>query len=224
MNFLKVLRSQAYAIKRERSIAGKGWERDSLLRGDPVSGRDERSKNEVGQGKDDIQIAEVALVVHMVMGVEPAEPGRLLDPTSLGDVHAKMEIFIEEVIKAEGCYPAKEDIRLEEMLDPKYDGGVQTDDQRRVPPGEGDFLPMLVAREKIGRARAKNAVMDQGVRTKRIRPEGLMHQKAMQNPFEKAGVEKKGNKACGFGEENLCCSFLSRKGTIRAFPFFFNPF
>ena len=37
--------------------------------GDVFSGRDESSENEIGQRQHDIEIVEVALVMHVMMGV-----------------------------------------------------------------------------------------------------------------------------------------------------------
>lgn len=108
--------------------------------------------------------------MHVVMGVEPREPRALLKPTRLWHMHAKMEIFVEKVIEAEGGHPAKENIRLEKMLNPKDQRHMQTEYQRRIPPGEADFLNVLILREKVGRAGTKDAVVDQGVRAKGIRP------------------------------------------------------
>jgi hypothetical protein len=90
--------------------------------------------------------------MHVVMGVEPREPRALLKPTRLWHMHAKMEIFVEKVIEAEGDHPTKENIRLEKMLNPKDQRRMQTEYQRRIPPGEADFLNVLILREKIGGA------------------------------------------------------------------------
>lgn len=108
--------------------------------------------------------------MHVVMGVEPREPRALLKPTRLWHMHAKMEILVEKVIEAEGGHPTKENIDVEEMLYPKHDRRVQAKNHRRIPPGEADFLNVLILREKVGRAGTKDAVVDQGVRSKGIRP------------------------------------------------------
>ncbi len=140
------------------------------MRGEPFSSRNQRSENEVSQRKDDIEIVEVSLMVHMVMGIEPAEPHRLLKPAPLGHMHAEMEILVEEVIEAEGRHPSKENMNIEKILNPKHHRRMQTENQRRIPPGESDFLEVLSLREKIGWASTKDAVVDQGVRAKWIRP------------------------------------------------------
>ena len=108
--------------------------------------------------------------MHVVMGIEPAEPHGLLEPTLLGHMHAEMEILVEEVIEAKSRHPSKEDIDMEKMLNPKHQRRMQADNQRRIPPSESDLLAVLVLREKIAWARTKDAVMDQGVGAERIRP------------------------------------------------------
>jgi len=135
--------------------------------------------------------------MRMVMGIEPAEPHPLLNPTPLGHMHAEMEILVEEVIEAESRHSPNENIYMEKILNPKHHRRMQTENQRCIPPSESDFLAILILREKIGWASTKDAVVDQGVGAKRIRPYGLVHHKPMQKPFEKAGVEKKRDKAYG---------------------------
>ena len=112
----------------------------------------------------------MALVMLVVMRVEPGEPRALFKPARLGHVHAKMEIFVEKIIKAERRHAAEENIYLEQMLDPENQGRVQPDDQGSVPPCESNVLVVLPRGEKISGAGAENAVVDQGVRSKRIRP------------------------------------------------------
>jgi hypothetical protein len=138
----------------------------------------------------------MSLVMHVMMGVQPTEPYGLLKPTILRHVHAEMQILVEEVIEAERTHSAKENIHLEKMLGPENYGRVQTENQRRIPPSEPYLFEILVLQKKIRRTRTKDTVVDQGMGAKRIRPEGLVHQKPVQNPFKEAGVEKKGDKAC----------------------------
>jgi hypothetical protein len=66
---------------------------------------------------------------------------------------------------------------------------------------------ILPLREKVTGAGAENTVVDQGVRSKRIRPEWLMHQEPMQKPFEKAGVQEETDKPCR-PFQGFCHSFL----------------
>ena len=91
-------------------------------------------------------------MVHVVMGIKPGKPRRLLNPTFPRHMHAKVEIFVEEVIQAKSRHPAKENIHLEEMLNPKQQGGMQTENQGGVPESEADLSEILVLREKVGRA------------------------------------------------------------------------
>lgn len=111
----------------------------------------------------------------MVMSLEPAKPRPLLNPTPLGHMHAEMEILVEEVIEAKSRHPPKENIYLEKILNPKHHRRMQTEKQRGIAPSECDFLAILVLQEKITWAGTKDAVVDQGVGSKRIRPYGLMH-------------------------------------------------
>ena len=85
-------------------------------------------------------------------------------------MHAEMKILIEEVIENESRHPAKENIHLEKMLHPKHYRRMQADNQRGIPPGESDLLAVLCLRQKIGRARTEDPVVDQGVGSKRIGP------------------------------------------------------
>src|SRR3989304_565772 len=97
------------------------------------------------------------------MGVKPGKPCRLLNPTFLRHMHAEMEILVKEVIEAEGRHPAKENVHLEKMLDPKKQGDMQTENHRRVPPSEADLFEILVVRADAGRPRTEDAVVDQGM-------------------------------------------------------------
>ena len=121
----------------------------------------------------------MALVMLVVMRVEPGEPCALLKPARLGHMHAEVEILVEKIINAEGRHAAEENIHLDEMLHPENKGSMQPDNQGRVPPGESDVLVVLSLRQEISGAGAENAVMDQGVRSKRVRPKGLVHQEPM---------------------------------------------
>src|SRR5712692_6556386 len=133
----------------------------------------------------------MALVMLVVMGVEPGEPRALLKPARLGHVHAEVEIFVEKIIYAKSRYAAEENIYLEQMLDPENQGRVQPDDQGRVPPGESDVLVVLPRGEKISGPGAENTVVDQGVRSKRIRPKWLMHQEPIKNHSKKLAYRKR---------------------------------
>ena len=120
-------------------------------------------------------------------------------------MHAEMEILVKEVIEAESRHPAKENVHLEKILDPKKQGDMQTENQGCVPPSEADLFEILVVREEIGRPRTEDTVVDQGMGLKWIRPDGLVHQKPVQNPFEKTGVKKKRYKPGSLGK--MKCHF-----------------
>jgi len=113
--------------------------------------------------------------MHVVMGVKPGEPRRLLDPTPLRHMHAEVEVFVEEVIEAKRDHPAKEKVHAKKVLNPKKQGGMQADNQGRVPPGEADLFQILLLRQEIGRARTEDAMVNQGMGSKRVRPDGLVH-------------------------------------------------
>ena len=169
--------------------------RRSVLHGNPFSYGSECSKSQISEGENHVEIVEVVLVMRVMMRVEPAEPCCLLNPTSLGHMHAEMEILIEEVIKAERQHSWKENSKIEKRLTPKEQGRMQTKNQRRVPPCKPDLPEILSAREKISLAGTKDTVVDQGVRAKGVRPERLVHQETMEKPFEEAGIEKKRDKS-----------------------------
>jgi hypothetical protein len=74
----------------------------------PFPRRDERSEDEVRQREHHVEVVEVPFVVHMVVRVYPDKPSRFLKPPSFGDMHAKVEIFVKEIIEAEGRHRAEE--------------------------------------------------------------------------------------------------------------------
>lgn len=140
------------------------------LRWYPLSCRNQGAEDEVSQGKDDVEIVEVPFVMHVVMSVEPAEPHRLLKPTPVGHMHAEMEVLVEEVIEGKSRHAPEENAHVEKILAPEHYGGMQTENQRCIPPGEADLFAILIPGEKIGRASTKDPVVDQRVGSKRIRP------------------------------------------------------
>jgi hypothetical protein len=163
---------------------------------DPLSGGEKGSKNEVRERQYHVEVVKMSLVMHVMMGIQPTKPHGPLKPTIPRHMHAEMEILVEDVIKAERSHSAKENIHLEKMLDPENHGRVQTENQGRIPPSEPYLFEIFVLQKKIGWTRTEDTVVDQGMGAKRIRPEGLVHQKPVQNPFKEAGVEKTSDKAC----------------------------
>jgi hypothetical protein len=188
------IHESAYYTKTSRGTEVKSYWNSclapALQRGDPFSGRNERSENEISQGKDYVEVVKMSLVMHVMMGIQPAEPRAPLNPAFLRHMHAEMEILVEEVIETHRSHSAKENIYLEKMLDPENHGRMQPENQRRIPPSEPYLFEILVLQKKIGWTRTEDTVMDQGMRAKRIRPDGLVHQKPMQEPFKKTGIEK----------------------------------
>jgi len=140
------------------------------LRRYPFPGSDQRSEEEIGQRKDDVEVFEMALVMLVVMSVEPGEPRALLEPARLGHVHAEVKILVEEIVGAERRHAAEKNIRSEQVLNPEYHGGMEADNQRRVPPGETNVLMSLALGQEIGRSGAKNPMVDQGMGAKGVRP------------------------------------------------------
>jgi len=109
-------------------------------------------------------------VVHMVMRVEPAKPTRLFQPAAFRHMHAEMKILVKEIIQTEGGHPAEKNPDVKKITGPQYQRRVQSQNQRRVPPGEPDFLSVLGAGEKIGWTGAKDPMMNQRMGAERIGP------------------------------------------------------
>jgi hypothetical protein len=98
--------------------------------------------------------------MHVVMRVEPAEPYRAFKPALPWHMHAEMEVLVEKVIEPKRGHAPKEDTRVKKMLNPKEQRHVQTENERRVPPSEPDFLAIFGARKKVTGSRAKDAVVN----------------------------------------------------------------
>src|SRR6266403_54629 len=78
-------------IAKRRNADGSG---DKFCRGG-----NECAEDDVGERQDHVKIIEVPFVVHVVMGVQPAKPGRRFQPASLGYMHAIVKVLIQEIIK-----------------------------------------------------------------------------------------------------------------------------
>ena len=79
----------------------------------PALGGDEGAENKVGQRKDDIEVHKVALVVLMVVGIEPGEPCRVLDAATLRHVHAEMKVFVKKIVDAQRGHSTIENIHVQ---------------------------------------------------------------------------------------------------------------
>lgn len=98
--------------------------------------------------------------MHVVMGIEPAEPCRAFKPALSWHMHAEMEVLVEKVIEPKRGDAPKEDTGVKKMLNPEEQRHVQTENERRVPPGEPDLLAIFGAGKKITGARTEDAVVN----------------------------------------------------------------
>ena len=109
-------------------------------------------------------------MVHMVMRVEPAKPAGLFQPAAFRRMHTEMKILVKEVVQTEGGHPAEKNPDVKRITDPQHQRRVQSQNQRRVPPGESDFFSVLERGQKVRRAGAKDSVMNQRMRPERLGP------------------------------------------------------
>src|SRR5262245_47747919 len=92
--------------------------------------RNKSVEDDVGQWQQHIESVEVSFVMHVMMRIQPTEPGCRFQPASLGNMHAVMEIFIKEIIENESRQAPGEYVCSQRRLQPKDDGCVKNDDKK----------------------------------------------------------------------------------------------
>src|SRR5262252_5475965 len=153
--------------------------------------RNKRAEDDVGQWQHHIEIIEVSFVMHVMMRIQPTEPGCRFQPASLGNMHAVVEVFIKKIIENECQQAAGEYICSQRPLQPKDDGRVKNDDKRGVPPGEANLAYDFRVGQKILGASSEKTVMNQSVSAEGISPKRFMHQVFVQYPFKETRVSEK---------------------------------
>ena len=132
----------------------------TTIRGGHVfPGWDEGAKDEVGYRQHDVKIAEVPLVMHVMMGIQPAEASGGFQPAAFWNMHTVVEVFIKKVIEHQRRQGAAKYVRCQSSLEPKNDRSVEQDNEWRVPPGKAHFPDHLCIREKIVVAGLEEAVV-----------------------------------------------------------------
>ncbi len=150
----------------------------------------EGAEAEVCEGEDDVEVLVHVAVMQEVMPIQAAEEPGLFHPACLGQMHAPMDVFIHEVIGAEGGKgPPEERPLTGEDAEGEGGEGSHEDEGGPIPPGHGDGLAVVLMDEVVGVICFEDLMMNDGVGLKGITelPQGAMHDKAMEGPLKEGG-------------------------------------
>lgn len=111
----------------------------------------------------------------MVVGVEPAKDPRAFQPAPPRDVHAPMQVFIQNVIRDQGKQSTREGRPAKKIRGDEQQRRLHEQECRRVPPRERDFFEIVLALDVIGIIGAKQSVMRERVGGERVVPDCASH-------------------------------------------------
>lgn len=148
------------------------------------------SQEEIGQGKNHIEIFVHVTVMQQVMTIQAEEDARTFHMPTLRQVHAPMHVFIPGIIERTGNRGTAEQTPfLKENSESEEWHLAASHEYWPVPPGHRDGVFIILVDEMIGMVSPEYPVMNQSMPLKRITEiqGGLVHEITMQEPFEERG-------------------------------------